>query len=118
MLDAGPVCVCVCAQVKPDSSVAQRSAASGRLVLVMPKEDPQQAVVDVAYLRSVAGRSVTCAVSLCTMERVGLIDCGGVAAMQAKQQRSRPSSRQAGGQGCRRCADQSEGQTKGAQLRC
>jgi hypothetical protein len=41
----------LCAQVKPDSSVAQRSAASGKLVLVMPKEDPQQAVVDVAYLR-------------------------------------------------------------------
>lgn len=37
--------------MKPDSSVAQRSAASGKLVLVMPKEDPQQAVVDVAYLR-------------------------------------------------------------------
>lgn len=52
------VYVCVCVQVKPDSSVAQRSAASGRLVLVMPKEDPQQAVVDVAYLRSVGGRGV------------------------------------------------------------
>jgi hypothetical protein len=48
-------------QVKPDSSVAQRSAASGRLVLVMPKEEPEQPVVDVAYLRSVAGRSVMCA---------------------------------------------------------
>lgn len=58
---ADPVCVYVCVQVKPDSSAAQRSAASGRLVLVMPKENPQQAVVDVAYLRSVAGRSVTCA---------------------------------------------------------
>lgn len=43
---------CVAVQVKPDSSVAQRSAASGKLVLLMPKEDPQQAVVDVAYLRS------------------------------------------------------------------
>jgi protein TilB len=38
-------------QVMPDSSVAQRSAASGRLVLSMPKEDPTAAVVDVAYLR-------------------------------------------------------------------
>jgi hypothetical protein len=46
-------------QVKPDSSVAQRSAASGKLVLHMPKEDPQQAVVDVAYLRSGAFRAGT-----------------------------------------------------------
>jgi hypothetical protein len=41
----------MCVQVKPDSSVAQRSGASGKLVLVMPKESPQQPVVDVAYLR-------------------------------------------------------------------
>lgn len=39
-------------QVRPDSSVAQRSAASGRLVMVMPKEDPAERLVDVAYLRS------------------------------------------------------------------
>uniref|UniRef100_A0A383WCJ9 Dynein axonemal assembly factor 11-like CS domain-containing protein n=1 Tax=Tetradesmus obliquus TaxID=3088 RepID=A0A383WCJ9_TETOB len=38
-------------EVKPDSSVAQRSAASGHLVLTMPKEEPGQAAVDVAYLR-------------------------------------------------------------------
>jgi hypothetical protein len=38
-------------QVKPDSSVAQRSAASGHLVLTMLKEEPGQAAVDVTYLR-------------------------------------------------------------------
>jgi hypothetical protein len=38
-------------QVKPDSSAAQRSAASGHLLLTMPKEEPGQAAVDVTYLR-------------------------------------------------------------------
>jgi hypothetical protein len=55
LINAGYVGV----QVKPDSSVAQRSAASGKLVLLMPKEDPQQAVVDVAYLRSGVCRAHT-----------------------------------------------------------
>lgn len=45
------------AEVKPDSSVAQRSNASGRLVLTMPKENPQQVVVDVACTRSSKARS-------------------------------------------------------------
>jgi hypothetical protein len=43
--------VVMCLQVKPDSSVAQRSAASGHLVLTMPKEEPDRAAVDVTYLR-------------------------------------------------------------------
>lgn len=44
-------CECCCMQVRPDSSTAQRSAASGRLVMVMPKEDPAERLVDIAYLR-------------------------------------------------------------------
>ncbi|KAF6251492.1 hypothetical protein COO60DRAFT_1675455 [Scenedesmus sp. NREL 46B-D3] len=38
-------------EVKPDASVARRSAASGHLVLTMPKEEPQQAAINVTYLR-------------------------------------------------------------------
>lgn len=62
----------LCVQVKPDSSVAQRSGASGKLVLVMPKETPQQPVVDVAYLRyRGAGRLPLCRGDTHTVLRVG-----------------------------------------------
>lgn len=53
-------------QVKPDSSVAQRSAASGKLVLVMPKENPHQTVVDVAYLRCGVAKCV-CVLTGCVL---------------------------------------------------
>jgi hypothetical protein len=42
---------CGNAQVRPDSSVAQRSQATGRLVLTMPKEQPGQRCVDVTHMR-------------------------------------------------------------------
>ena len=37
--------------VKPDESAAQRSKASGRLVLTMPKQTPGDAELDLACLR-------------------------------------------------------------------
>lgn len=38
-------------EIKPDRGVAQRSNATGKLVLTLPKEDPDEPVVDVQYLR-------------------------------------------------------------------
>ncbi|MEW5309118.1 MAG: hypothetical protein WDW38_001027 [Sanguina aurantia] len=38
-------------EVRPDASIAQRSLASGHLVLTMPKEDPHERATDPAMLR-------------------------------------------------------------------
>jgi hypothetical protein len=38
-------------QVCPDSATAQRSRCSGKLVITMPKEAPDQRVTDVTHLR-------------------------------------------------------------------
>ena len=38
-------------QVKPDAAIAQRSNASGRLQLVMPKEDPGSRDLNYAHIR-------------------------------------------------------------------
>lgn len=46
-----PARLCAAVQVKPDSSVAQRSSATGNLLLTMPKEEPEQRVIDVTLLR-------------------------------------------------------------------
>lgn len=39
------------AQVCPDAATAQRSRCSGKLVITMPKEAPDQRVTDVTHLR-------------------------------------------------------------------
>lgn len=51
-------------EVRTDASTAQRSNATGRLQITMPKENPQEVVVDVAHIRwvhlavSVQGKQV------------------------------------------------------------
>ena len=40
-------------QVRPDAATAQRSNASGRLQLTMPKEDPSNRNLDFAHMRYV-----------------------------------------------------------------
>jgi len=42
------------AQVCPDASTAQRSKASGKLIITMPKEHPDSNDIDVANVRYVS----------------------------------------------------------------